>query len=40
MMIAIEEAVKVMTTHIKTNSTIQTFGISAAGPVTGYGQIQ
>jgi hypothetical protein len=40
MMIAIEETVKVMTSHIKTNSTIQTFGISAVGPVTGYGQIQ
>lgn len=40
MMIAIEETVKVMTSHIKTNSKIQTFGISAVGPVTGYGQIQ
>lgn len=40
MMIAIEETVKVMTSHIKTNSTIQTFGISAVGPVQGYGQIQ
>lgn len=40
MMIAIEETVKVMTTHIKTNSSIQTFGISAAGPVQGYAQIQ
>jgi hypothetical protein len=40
MMIAIEETVRVMTSHIKTNSTIQTFGISAVGPVTGYGQIQ
>ncbi len=40
MMIAIEETVKTMVTHIKTNSTIQTFGISAVGPVQGYGQIQ
>jgi hypothetical protein len=40
MIIAIEETVKSMVTHIKTNSTIQTFGISAAGPVAGYGQIQ
>ena len=40
MMIAIEETVKVMTSHIKTNSTIQTFGIGPTGPVTGYGQIQ
>ncbi len=40
MMIAIEETVKVMTSHIKTNSTIQTFGVSAVGPVQGYGQIQ
>ena len=40
MIIAIEETVRVMTSHIKTNSTIQTFGISAVGPVQGYGQIQ
>lgn len=40
MMIAIEETVKVMTSHVKTNSVVQTFGISAVGPVTGYGQIQ
>lgn len=40
MMIAIEETVRTMVTHLKTNSTIQTFGISAAGPVSGYGQIQ
>lgn len=40
LMIAIEETVSVFTTHLKTNSTIQTFGISAAGPVSGYGQIQ
>lgn len=40
MMIAIEETVKVMTSHIKTNSTVQTFGICAVGPVQGYGQIQ
>lgn len=39
-MIAIEETVKTLITHLKTNSTIQTFGISAAGPVAGYGQIQ
>jgi hypothetical protein len=40
MMIVMEEIVRTMVTHIKTNSTIQTFGISAAGPVSGYGQIQ
>ena len=40
MMIAIEETVKVMTSHIKTNSTIQTFGVGPTGPVQGYGQIQ
>ena len=40
MMIAIEETVKVMTSHIKTNATIQTFGIGPTGPVQGYGQIQ
>jgi hypothetical protein len=40
MMIAIEETVKTMITHIKTNSNIQTFGISAVGPVQGYAQIQ
>lgn len=40
MMIAIEETVKTITTHIKTNSTVQTFGICAVGPVQGYGQIQ
>ena len=40
MMIAIEETVKTLTTHIKTNSTIQTFGIGPTGPVQGYGQIQ
>jgi hypothetical protein len=40
MMIAIEETVKTMVSHIKTNSTIQTFGIGAMGPVSGYGQIQ
>jgi hypothetical protein len=40
MMIAIEETVKVMTSHIKTNSRVETFGISAVGPVQGYGQIQ
>lgn len=40
MIIAIEETVKTMVSHIKTNSTIQTFGIGAMGPVSGYGQIQ
>ena len=40
LMIAVEEVVKVMTNNIKTKSTIQTFGIGATGPVTGYGQIQ
>jgi hypothetical protein len=40
MMIAIEETVKVMVNHIKTNSTIQTFGVGPTGPVIGYGQIQ
>lgn len=40
LMIAVEEVVKVMTNDIKTKSTIQTFGIGATGPVTGYGQIQ
>ena len=40
MIIAIEETVKTVVSHIKTNSTIQTFGISAVGPVQGYGQIQ
>jgi hypothetical protein len=40
MMIAIEETVRTMVSHIKTNSTIQTFGIGATGPVQGYGQIQ
>jgi hypothetical protein len=40
MIIAIEETVKTLVSHIKTNSTIQTFGISAVGPVQGYGQIQ
>ena len=40
MMIAIEETVKTITTHIKTNAAIQTFGICAVGPVQGYGQIQ
>lgn len=40
MMIAIEVAVNVLITHIKTNSTIQTFGIGPTGPVQGYGQIQ
>ena len=40
MMIAIEETVKTVVSHIKTNSTIQTFGIGAMGPVQGYGQIQ
>ena len=40
MIIAIEETVKTVVSHIKTNSTIQTFGIGALGPVSGYGQIQ
>lgn len=40
MMIAIEETVRTVVSHIKTNSTIQTFGIGATGPVSGYGQIQ
>jgi hypothetical protein len=40
MMIAIEETVGAMLTHIKTSSTIQTFGIGPTGPVAGYGQIQ
>ena len=40
MMIAIEETVKVMVNHIKTNSTIQTFAVGPTGPVIGYGQIQ
>jgi hypothetical protein len=40
MIIAIEETVRTMVSHIKTNSTIQTFGIGATGPVSGYGQIQ
>ena len=40
MMIAMEETVKVMVMHLKTNSTIQTFGIGATGPVQGYGQLQ
>lgn len=40
MIIAIEETVKTLVSHIKTNSTIQTFGIGAMGPVSGYGQIQ
>lgn len=39
-MIAIEETVKVMISHIKTNSTVQTFGIGPTGPVVGSGQIQ
>lgn len=40
LMIAVEEIVKVMTNNIKTKSSIQTFGLGATGPVTGYGQIQ
>lgn len=40
MMIAIEETIKTMVTQIKNNSQIQVFGMSAAGPVTAYGQIQ
>jgi hypothetical protein len=40
MMIAIEETVGAMLTHIKTNSSVQTFGIGPTGPVAGYGQIQ
>lgn len=40
MMIAIEETVKVMLTHLKTNSNIQICGMGATGPVPGYGQIQ
>jgi hypothetical protein len=40
LMLAIEETVKSMISHIKTNATIQTFGVGASGPVQGYGQIQ
>lgn len=40
LIIALEETMKVMVTHLKTNSNIQTFGISAVGPVQGYAQIQ
>ena len=40
MMIAIEVTVGEMLTHIKTSSTVQTFGIGPTGPVAGYGQIQ
>lgn len=40
MIIAIEETVKVMISSIKNNSSVQVFGVSAAGPVKGYAQIQ
>lgn len=40
MMIAIEETVKTLINHIKSNAMVQTFGMSAAGPVQGYAQIQ
>jgi hypothetical protein len=40
MMIAIEETVKTMITHIKTNANIQICGMGATGPVQGFGQMQ
>jgi hypothetical protein len=41
MMIAIEETVKVIVSHIKTNSRVETFSIlNSPATAQGYGQIQ